>query len=705
MAKDLTFSMAVDMARRHTALIVAVILVTFSLGATIIFRMPNVYTATAIIIVDPSVKDLLRPEDGAGGSSKDMSKVDSEVELVRPDNVLMAVIDELHLDEDADFKRADGFRQTLLSLLGLGSDGATSSLANGKVALVSQIRAVTSVRRVGLTNLISIEARSSNPDKAARLANAIANNYISAQLNSKIASLVNARAMLAAEQARALELVSETSLAYTDMIDDIVVNYADVAGNTSISTLQQRLQKSVQQNDELALRIASAEEILANGKWDQFAAGYRSPEIMALDQQRQQLIASIKATTDPVLINQLNAQLGLTIAQIGQLGETVKQGLREQQTKIVAEQSNLRQQIRTAVLDSELPPDVVAKTFELQQKAQVTVKQYESLLLRNEELGTQSGLQVADSRVASPALSPAQPSSPNIPYLLAIVGAISITSGGAIAFARDFVTGGFTSEADTQTLGLARVSSVPMHKGKLGETQSIADQIALKPLSRFAESVRRIRSMLDAGPLATPDVETQARVIAVMSTHANEGKTTLALSLARSYALSGQKVLVIDADLRKPGLHQVVGLEPTQGLLEILKAEDLPSAISKAVNPDPLSTATLLLGRTVSDDSTDQFISGNGFRSLLQASRRLFNIIIVDTPPLDPVVDGIYLSQQVDQILFVLEWEKTRQSAAKVAISELSLARGTSEGVFAVLNKSNEKSKFSTRADSAYYRE
>src|SRR5690606_31907717 len=133
-----------------------------------------------------------------------------------------------------------------------------------------------------------------------------------------------------------------------------------------------------------------------------------------------------------------------------------------------------------------------------------------------------------------------------------------------------------------------------------------------------------------------------------------EGKTTVALALARSCAQAGKRTLLIDGDLRQPSVHRALNLQPRHGLLNILEGHDANVDTRTVIRRDPLSEAVVILGAHDSTIPTDQIVSADGFNRVIGLARTAYDVVIVDTPPLLSVVDGLYISQIADAIVFVL---------------------------------------------------
>jgi capsular exopolysaccharide synthesis family protein len=256
------------------------------------------------------------------------------------------------------------------------------------------------------------------------------------------------------------------------------------------------------------------------------------------------------------------------------------------------------------------------------------------------------------------------------------------------------------------------LASVPRQKatrrGTGPEGSSVAQMVTRSPLSVFAEAVRRIRISVDQAVRRARHAVPERRggvVIMITSAAPNEGKTTIALSLARAYALSGNATLLIDGDLRKPSVHRQLEVEPATALVDYLdSAEGEPSFPSLTI-ADPDSTARVIVGSRRSDIATDQMVSGSRFARLLEAARKSFDVVILDTPPIGPIVDGLYAAEHVDVLVFVVRWASTSQQDARSAVAALMQAKRPETEILAVLNQQDSARTRYSYKYSSYYTE
>jgi capsular exopolysaccharide synthesis family protein len=681
--------------RRRIWLIVAVAVVAIGLAGIALLALKPVYTATALVLVDPSKKNLLNPEDGLGGSGSESLRVDSEVELVKSETTLLAVARELDLASDPEFGLRLGLRDTLMAFLRLGEP----KLPTGDQAynfIINGVRDAVTVQRRGLTFLIAVDARSARPEFAATLANAIARKYIQQQLEAKVASTLASRDIIDARIADASSTVLQSERAFDDFIDSNLPRISDATGRSDFATMRQQIDSLTRTRSDADARIEMAELSLSQRDWNAVANGLKDDAVANLEQQREQLLSSLEAAGEgSQTAIDLRAELGKVESNLEAAARGAVTALKQNVADTQARVSELRTELRGSILGSDLPSDILTSIYELQQRAEIARAQYQTLLTRQKDLDTQAFLQVADSRVASAATPPTEPSFPNPRLILLLAGFIGVAIGVGLAFLVENFVGGFSSEAQTESiLKLPVVSAIPRQrplKRAGAESFTVADALVIAPLSVYSESIRRVRIGLEqalrrVGSVDGENKSTGGIVIAVTSAAPNEGKTTISLSLARAYALAGLSTILIDCDLRKPSVHRQLGMDASEGLLDYLTS-NASQELRSIVTVDDASGAQVVLGSRRSDVATDQLIAGRTFSTLVNAAKKNFDVVILDTPPIGPVVDGLYLAGMADAIVFVVKWSATPQQEVRGAIASLTSAKREHVPMLVLLNQ------------------
>lgn len=704
-ANEFDIRSIVGLLRRRFMLILITVFVVVSVTSVVVFSLTPVYQASTLILVDPSRKNLLEGDAEMLSSAADSARIDSEVEIMRSDNVLLRVIDSLQLTQDEEFGVSLSLRAQLLGFLRM----AQPELPTGEQALnqtLNKLRNALTVQRRGSTYLLVGSVRSEHPRRAAEIANAIANAYIADQLDSKVNSVLATRDVLQRRIAAARNTVQESEGSFDAFIQTNIDGIVRDTGRTDLANMQDQIAQLQQQRTQTVATADAVQASLQNQDFGSLIETLQSDALAQLERQRRELETSLSsATTDSPIAVDLRAQLASIEEQLNTQATTEVNALRDSVSQYQSQEATLRQDLRTSVLQSSLSPDVLTRIYELQQNAELARQQYQTLLARVQTVEAQAALQIADSRIVSPAMTPSSAAFPNTLMFLALALAAAIAIGVGLAILYENFLGGFVTEGQLQSNLRARVlTSIPRARPKGNSDATVANLMVDAPLSGYAESIRRLQAGVEQSMRRRNPDKTGADVIMVTSTAPAEGKSTTALALARSYALSGRSTLLIDSDLRKPTIHKQLGLEPSMGLLEFLQdPDDNHFQINSIVTRDPLTTATIITGARRSGIPTDQLISGPAFKRLLQASRATFDVIVIDSPPIGPVVDGLYIAPLADAIVYVVRWGSTSQVDTRAAVASLAEVTPENTEILPVLNQqAKSAASYRSKYDSYY---
>ncbi len=687
----------IDTLRRQASLIGITMAAVLGIAVIYLLAVTPTYTATALVEVDPAPRGLLEQDTGSAlNPSFANARVESEVELLRSDAVALRVVRDQNLVQDPEFGVDLGLIGKLKAVLGLG--GAPAENPQQKLRdLIERFHKATTIRRKGQTFLISVAVTSRDPNRAAELANALSNAYIAHQVEAKIESSLAARDTLK-RQAEALrqELV-KAEQALDDFIARNIDRIQKETGRTDIAELNALLASIRENRLQNEMRLSTAENSLASRNWQALAQTLQDDVLNELSRQQQSIRARLGTLSQDAPERQdLQQQIAELDARLEQESRKTIEGLRSGLGDLSQKEQETRRKLRETLLGGQLPPDLLTRLFEIQQDAANARSQYQTLLTRLRDIETQAGLQIAHSRLVSQALPPTRPSFPRKGLILGLAAAIGLVLGIFFAILREFFIGGFTSDEQLQeALGAASGTSTPLvvqlAKGEI----SPADKIVNAPLSAYSEATRRLRAVIDQNHDAIRAQSPQSDptpVILVTSSLPNEGKTTTALALARAYSQAGKSVVLLDADLRKPRLHLFVGEEPSSGFLEYLFDEQGEKVTMKHfLSKDPLTGATLALGRTRSAIPTDQLVLSERFVSVINAARDTFDVVILDSPPMLPVIDATYLARYADIVVVLARWASTGQQELRSTTRMLRDAIRPGARIISVLSHKEEK--------------
>lgn len=671
--------------RRQIRLLVLSALLILGLALVYVLNTTPVFTATTMIYVDTRDKDLLDTSAGSRmNSSAENSRIESEVLILRSPKIAIETIRRADLLATDDYRPQLSFADKARLAVGLDVDTATDAsrlLANA----LEKLAANTAVERQGLTYVISVSADSQHPQNAAVVANAMAKAYIDLQVQSKADAVLASRDVIEAQIASAHANLALTEARLDGFFEDNLARLETEIGTAKFGELAAAFQDARAHVSSTRAAISEVRTAVETGNIDDVVDQLEDAALEALAQQRHQVLAGLGALEQgsPQSVN-LRASLDDIEAQLNAQAEASIGRLEQDVSNLSEIQASLQGEIRREVIASRLSAETLAQIYTLQQESSIAQRQYGTLISRLRDLEAQALVQVADSRIVSEALPPRAPSRPNTSLILALAGVLSIGVGVCSAFVTEFLVGGVTSRKQLENLVPAPVGAL-IPKARAPEPYlGVADLVVEAQLSPFAEAVRRLRASIDH-PSRTANGA--CSVIMVTSSTSAEGKSSVSLALARTYALAGKRVLLIDADLRNPMLHKLVGFQPQKGFLDYLKE---PTALFEDDKgfyiSDPKSDVGIILGNGRADSPTDQLLQSVAFERLIEESREVMDVVVIDTSPLGGVVDARYIAPRADCVVHVVRFGMTQQKNLREAYNDLSASVREATPIYTVLN-------------------
>ena len=310
-----------------------------------------------------------------------------------------------------------------------------------------------------------------------------------------------------------------------------------------------------------------------------------------------------------------------------------------------------------------------------QRDADTNRQLYDALLQRYKEIGVAGGVGVNNIAVVDPADLPKKPSSPRLVLNLALSLLAGALAGIGLALALEQIDQGISDPSEVEkNLGLPLLGTVPK-----GTTGNIGDELADRK-SAIAEAYVSIQTSL-----AFATDHGIPRSVAVTSSRASEGKSTTAFALASSIARSKRTILLVDADMRSPSVHHLLGIKNAVGLSNFLSGSD---DISQSVYPTDLPTMSVMTAGPM-PPSSPELLASERFERFIELMLTKFDHVVIDGPPVMGLADSPLICNKVEGAVFVIESHGTQKSMARVAIERLRAANAPIMGV--VLTKFDAK--------------
>jgi capsular exopolysaccharide synthesis family protein len=318
---------------------------------------------------------------------------------------------------------------------------------------------------------------------------------------------------------------------------------------------------------------------------------------------------------------------------------------------------------------------------QLEREAQANRALYESFLTRFKETAEQEDIQQPDARIIARAAVPLTPSFPNKKLFIALALIGSALVGVFLAILAERLDNGFRTGEQIETMaGVSGLGMVPAVASRAGLGLRAEDYVLRKPSSAFAESIRSIRAAILYSRVDKPP-----RALLVTSAVPEEGKSILSLSLARSAANAGQRVLLIDTDMRRPRLAKVLGGQTDATLAELFAGR---KTVGEVIHLEEETGLHYILGRAGMPNPQD-LLGSQHMRDFIRSMAQHYDLVVLDSPPVLAASDALVLSRIVDTTVFVVRWEHTPRQVVLGALKQLQSAGGTIAG--AVLTRVNVK--------------
>jgi succinoglycan biosynthesis transport protein ExoP len=597
-----------------------------------------------------------------------------------------------------------GTRTTVLTnnngvVLGSIADDAASSagrlqdsLDSDKLALtIQQVRKNLSVEDNRRSYIIAIALAASSAEKAARLANAFAEQYLAARIDAKLVLTASANEWAktqldaAGEQLRTAEAAIEQFRAQHNAI-------IEVAPGNSVAVSQQLAQLLSSLNVQLAAaaqaRIAAETRLAAAKELMKRRDVYAIPDVLGSPLIQQLRIdearAAARLANSQVIVGSqypnrraleselatLRASIGANVAQIASNLESNARDAREREQELASKVESLRRELGDAS-QQQLQLSI------LERRAEGRRTFYGALEKRYAETSALMHGVYPNARVASRATPQPLPSWPNIPIVLTAGLLLGAALGAAIVALIELADKSFRTPTQLEeATGLACLGILP--ELSRGFRRASGDNLFAASTRIFRESVRTIHIALDAA--IGVNSQKRSRVVLVTSALPREGKTISSVALATALAASGSKTLLIDADLRRPEVDAyLAGASRSRGLASILDDEGYPAATE-------IDKDLYVIRGGVSDESAQRVFLSTQFGTFLEAAKAQFDSIVIDSPPAVVVADAAILARFADVVLHVVRWGQTRRSDVLDAVDRMHRANGKAVGV-TVLNR------------------
>lgn len=672
--------------RVNLKLIVA-ITVLFVVGMFVYVQtLPPVYTAYAQVILDTREERVTPVQEVISDLNVTSSVVAGEIITIRSNILIGQVVDKMGLVDVPEFDPRIPRSESLFAMLkrvlrgGERVDQVASRLPEETLRswVIDALRRKLSVSQIGVSYVIGISVENTNPKLAAEIANAVADNYIDSQLDTKMQATLRANTWLGDRLTELSAQVEEVDAAVVNfkaqMIDNAGGNEESI--NQLLAELNTKLVGSSTERADAEVRLSQVEDLLASGGLAAVADILTSPLLKTLQQQHAELAAS-KAQMASTL-GRRHPEMVRIAAQMAGIERSMETELRRRVEEMRSDVSvtrnredALRRQIDVISERADSLSKDSVRLGQLERTAEATRLVYENFLARYKETSAQADFQTPEARVIGNANVPVVPSGPRKTMLMVAAAFLGLAGAVALVFIRNLIREPVTTAEDLRAIsGLPTLAVLPFVGGFLRRGNWLKRTLQSARGSYYLERVRTIRTHL-----FDVSMNRQPKIIMVTSSVPNEGKTSLCCMLAKVLSQQKKPALLIDADLRRPDIRNALELPGGENCLV--------GYLEKQVKLQGLVMHSDLLGADViaptksADNATDLLASPN-FSGLLSRMSKKYSVIVLNSPPVLHLSDSILLEKQADVTLFAVKCHETPAKVVSDSLDRLRKAGGDS---------------------------
>lgn len=649
----------------------------FGFFATILLLLPVWYTASTEVVIEQ------RPQGGdlAAVLSRlpaDSQAVQTEAEALRSRALVQKTISELRLLSNPEFNP-----------LIIPDDGSLrSQWRSAKAAVASYIGSLLprrgapapgdpvldeavgiflknlKVTPIGRSQVLRATFTSESPELASQILNVLIRNYLATQMENRVAVPTKMGDFLKGELDRLQVKVREANDAVERFRNEAQLQQGISQGREALLYTQE-LSEANRELVAVRLKRQEAEARLAGiqANPDSFSEVLASVVIQQLRHQLSQLkdersqLAASHGPSYPKL-KELQASIADTerrmTAEVANVGRSLVTDVKVQTDR----EAQLLQTIASLKAQIQKAGDARVTLASLEQQAEVTRSTFSAFMAQYNQLTSQRSLHIADSYVLARADVPTRPSFPPFLPFLGLAGVVSVVLSSIAALLLERPGKTIRSSFEVQPLLTTRALGVIP---KLGAGTDVLTQVVDSPQSVFTEAIRSVLSRLIAP-------RNLGRTVLIASAQSGEGRTALAVALARLAALSGRRAILVDCDLRQAGDRAAFADKNGLGLTDLLQHRlDLRSVVRR----DTRSPLDYIAAGPLVPHAANLLCLPE-MAELLAKLRTEYDLLILDSPPTAAVADTSFLAQIADECLFVVRWNGTPWRLAREQMEDLS---------------------------------
>lgn len=658
--EDVSLVEVLQALRRRKATLAICIVSSLLLAMGISLLISKKYDAKARLFLDLDDSDALGLEQIQPLTGLDATtRLQTQVRILESDTLAWDVIRKTGLYNNPAFAGREFPEGSLLSNMSSDINQASPQLRS---KLLKRFHRSLDVSILPKTEILEVRFRNADPEVAANVANALANGYIERKFKTKYEAAEQASEWLTKQlddlkqhaeesQEKLADYQKQTGMLGTDEVNNVVME--------KLGQLNQQL--SAAEGDRIVkeakyrLSLSGDPQVVATIEPQSVLSSLRKQQA----EQRSQL-AQLNAKYGPSYPRVLQARAQLADMDTAVAQEVKLMGKQMENEYVAAVKS---QQLLQAAVDRQ-KQEAYRMNGEAMQfailKRDVNSSRdlYEDLLKRLKEAGIVAGLKSSNVNIVDPASVPSEPAEPRMPLYLALGGAGGVVVGVIASLMRERMDVSIRTPEDVEFYcEIPSLGMIPRINDEVADTRDGTPVTLKKPTSQVAEAFRALRTaLLLSSPGAPP------KVIVVTSSLPQEGKSVTSTNCAAVLAQAGRKVLLVDADMRRPTLHQHLGMKSPVGLSACLSGT--PGASSCAISHQATPNLDVITAGHRPPNPAE-LLASESMEKLLAHWREQYHHIVIDTPPVLAVTDAVILASIADCVVLVARSGQTRNQSLK----------------------------------------
>ncbi|NDW04363.1 Wzz/FepE/Etk N-terminal domain-containing protein [Jiella pacifica] len=705
--EGLNLEQLIAAARRRAWLVAVFVLLGVLLGAAYLLTAVPLYTSSTQLLIDTRESRSAQEASVMPDMVFDEAMVESQVEVLRSEKIAEAVVDRLKLLDNGVFNSRHGnlfsiATDNLALLAGKLSD--EMSLASGpgeqlipqeerdaalRRAAVAKLRANLQVGRVNRTHVLDISYTSADSGLSGQIANAYAEAYINDKLDAAYEATRRAGVWLQERIADTEQQANAADIAVQQFRQehDLMSASGELLSDQQLTGVNGQLIAARAEAGEAEARYSRIRDIIDNRETDAAVSEALASGIIS-DLRSRYLDASkryqdIAGRLGPnhaqarKLSGEMHQYERLIFEELKRIAQVYRSNLEVAKNRVAALEEEVRRLAGTTAAATETQTEL----RERQRQASTYRNLHDTLVARYEETVQRNTFPISEARILSSA-APGDKTHPRASLVLTLAAFAGAAVGGGLGALAEFRDRVFrTGDQVRDELGLefigalnvlpsgraprqdrrAEPSATAARTARVDARDPVLRQSIDAPLSAFAETLRTTKVACD---LVIGNKS--PKIVGIVSILPNEGKTTVAKNLASLVASSGAKVLLIDGDLRNPGLTRGAVTGASEGLIDVLRGNRPWRDVLVTEEDSGLQLIPTLPSRSISH--TGDLVSSPRMRALLSEAGGHYEYVFVDLPPLGAVVDARAAAHLLDALVFVVEWGKTDRKLVKAAL-------------------------------------